>query len=553
MEKPIIFAIDDDSLVLKAVTRALKSQYREDYRILSSDNPEESLELLEEIKKKGRTVALFVADQRMPSMLGVDFLKLANPLFPEAKKVLLTAYSDTDAAIRAINEINLDYYLTKPWTPAEEKLYPILDDLLNAWQLTYVPEFQGLRVIGYQYSPKSHEIKDFLSSNLFPYEWLDYETSEKAKEILKLHDADPKQLPIVSFPEGECLPNPSIMELADRLSFNVEAKEEMYDVAIIGAGPSGLAAAVYGGSEGLNTILIEKKAPGGQAGSSSRIENYLGFPSGLSGQELTHRAITQAKRFGIEFLSPKMVTSIEIKDNYKILTLNDGKRVNAKSLIIATGVSYRKLDAKGVSDFTGAGIYYGSSMAEAQSCKNQDVYIVGGGNSAGQAAVYLSRYAKNVNIVIRREDLTSTMSSYLIDQLDQIPNISVVNHTNVIEAKGDDRLESLVLKKTTDDSEKEVQASAFFIFIGSKPVTDWIELDIFRNKKGFIETGKSLMNYQDFNKIWKLEREPYFLESCIPGVFVAGDVRAGAMNRVASAVGEGSMAISFVHQYLAEN
>ncbi len=553
MKKPILFALDDDPQVLRAVTRDLKSKYQKEYRILRTSSPKEGLEVLVELKKKGETIALFLVDQRMPEMLGVAFLEEAKKHFPDAKKVLLTAYSDTDAAIKAINDVQLDYYLSKPWNPPEEKLYPVLDDLLDIWQLNYRPEFDGLKVLGYQYNPHTHDIKDFLSSNLFPFQWLDIETSNDAKEIATLHNVSAKDMPVVSFPNGECLKNPSITELAERLGLNVTAKETLYDVVIIGAGPSGLAAAVYGGSEGLKTLLIERKAPGGQAGTSSRIENYLGFPNGLSGQELTHRAITQAKRFGIEFLSPKEVMSIQTQDNYKHIALDDGSEVRTKSIVVATGVNYRKLPAEGVEQYTGAGIYYGSSMTEAQACQNQEVYIVGGGNSAGQSAVYLSNFAKNVYITIRRDDLSSSMSQYLIDQIKAIDNITLLANTTITKVKGDgERLSHLELKNTKTAEVTTVPARALFIFIGSRPYTDWITLDILKNERGFLETGRDLLKYNNFTKIWKQKREPFLLETCSPGIFASGDVRAGAMNRVASAVGEGSMAIKFVHEYLAE-
>ncbi|WP_235298156.1 FAD-dependent oxidoreductase [Portibacter marinus] len=552
MKKPIILALDDDNQVLKAVTRDLKSQYRKDYKVVSTTSAIEALEAVVDFKKKSETIALFLVDQRMPEMLGVDFLEKAKKHFPDAKKVLLTAYSDTDAAIKAINDVNLDYYLSKPWDPPEQKLYPVIDDMLDSWQIGYKPAFDGIRVIGFQYSPFSHEIKDFLSSNLFPFQWMDVERNKQAREIMDLHEVSEEDLPIVSFQDGECLKNPSIAELAIRLGFSAEAEEELYDVVIIGAGPSGLASAVYGGSEGLKTLLIEKKAPGGQAGSSSRIENYLGFPNGLSGQELTHRAITQAKRFGIEFLAPKEVVNIEVKDKYKILTLDDGNKVNTKSVIISTGVNYRKLQAEGVENYSGAGVYYGSSMTEAQACQDKEVYIVGGGNSAGQSAVYLSNYARNVYIVVRREDLTSSMSSYLINQIEAIDNITVLGETEVVKAKGDGKyLSGLTL--LNNGQEKTVEANALFIFIGSRPYTDWIELNLLKNEKGFIETGRELSKYDDYPRFWKLDREPFLLETCVPGIFASGDVRAGAMNRVASAVGEGSMTIKFIHEYLAEH
>ncbi|MBQ4805039.1 FAD-dependent oxidoreductase [Aquimarina sp. MMG015] len=553
MKKPIIFALDDDPQVLRAVTRDLKSEYRKEYRIMSTESANDALEALADLKKKNEVIALFLVDQRMPEMLGVEFLQQAKKLFPNAKKVLLTAYSDTEAAIKAINDVQLDYYLTKPWSPPEEKLFPTLNDLLDTWLVNFQPEFDGIKVIGYQYSPKSHDIKDFLSGNLFPFQWLDAETSDKAKEIIDLYELTAKDLPVISLQDGSCYKNPDIIELATALGLNAHPKDNLYDVTIIGAGPSGLAAAVYGGSEGLKTLLIEKHAPGGQAGTSSRIENYLGFPNGLSGQELTHRAITQAKRFGIEFLSPQEVTSITEKDGYKSISLANGECISTKSVVITTGVNYRKLEADGIENYTGAGIYYGSSMTEAQACSNKEVYIVGGGNSAGQSAVYLSKFAKNVYITVRKKDLTSSMSSYLIDQIDAIDNITLLGHTNVTKAMGEnDRLTSLEISNSINGESKIVDADALFIFIGAKPYTDWIKLDIIKNERGFIETGRDLSRYDDFKKVWKKDREPFLLETCSPGIFASGDVRAGAMNRVASAVGEGAMAIKFVHEYLAE-
>ncbi|GAA4108302.1 FAD-dependent oxidoreductase [Aquimarina addita] len=553
MKRPIIFALDDDPQVLRAVTRDLKSEYRKEYRIMSTESANDAIEAIIELKKKKEVIALFLIDQRMPEMLGVEFLTEVKKYFPKAKKVLLTAYSDTDAAIKAINDVQLDYYLTKPWNPPEEKLYPTLHDLLNAWQLTYQPEFDGIKLIGYQFSPKSHDIKDFLSGNLFPFQWLDAETSDQAKEIIALHNITTADMPVISLQDGNCFKNPSIIELATALGLNAYPKDNLYDVVIIGAGPSGLAAAVYGGSEGLKTLLIEKHAPGGQAGTSSRIENYLGFPNGLSGQELTHRAITQAKRFGIEFLSPQEVTSISEKDGYKSISLGNGECISTKSVIITTGVNYRKLEAEGIENYTGAGIYYGSSMTEAQACQGKEVYIVGGGNSAGQSAVYLSKFATNVYILVRKEDLTSSMSSYLIDQIETIDNITLIGHTNISKVLGEnDRITQLELTSTVTNETSLVSADALFIFIGARPYTDWIKLDIIKNERGFIETGRDLIRYENFKKIWKKEREPFLLETCSPGIFASGDVRAGAMNRVASAVGEGAMAIKFVHEYLAE-
>lgn len=551
--KPIIFSIDDDPQVLRSLRRDLRGEYRSDYRIISTESAKEGLEALVELKKKGEVVALFISDQRMPEMLGVEFLERAKEIFPKAKRVLLTAYSDTDAAIKAINEVQLDYYLMKPWDPPNEKLYPILNDLLEEWQVDYRPVFRGIKIAGYQYSPKSHNLKDFLAGNLVPYQWLDIEQNEEAENLLQLHQLDRKQLPAVFFEDGSILSNPSVQEVATRVGLQPKAQSDLYDVVIIGAGPAGLAAAVYGGSEGLKTLLIEKRAPGGQAGTSSRIENYLGFPKGLSGSDLARRAITQATRFGIEFLSPQEVTNIAIEGAYKRLTLGDGSEVVTRSVIITTGVDYRKLPAEGVDGFTGAGIYYGAATTEAGAVKGKQVYVVGGGNSAGQGAVYLSKFAEKVHILIRREDLRATMSSYLIDQIDGIENIEVMGKRQVVKACGEGHLQRLEIENMSDQSSGEVPADALFIFIGARPATDWLaHNDILRSDKGFVETGKELMRYENFKKIWKLEREPYLLETCQPGIFAAGDVRAGAMNRVASAVGEGAMAIKFVHAYLAE-
>ncbi|WP_317207679.1 FAD-dependent oxidoreductase [Chitinophaga filiformis] len=550
--QPYILCIDDDAQVLRAIVRDLKQQYRDNYKIISTTVVSEALESLLELKNKGETVAMFISDQRMPEMEGVEFLEKAMEFYPDARRVLLTAYSDTDAAIRAINSVQLDYYLVKPWSPPEEKLYPIIDDLLGNWQAIYRPDFKGIKVLGYQFSPKSHAIKDFLAGNLIPYQWLDVQASEEATRLLNVNNLSIKDLPVVIFDDGGCLSCPSIIDIARKAGLNPQVKLDVYDVVIIGAGPAGLAAGVYGASEGLKTLLIEKRAPGGQAGTSSRIENYLGFPSGLSGAELTRRAIAQATRLGTEFITPQSVKDIRQKDGYKKIVLEDGTEINTRSVIITTGVDYRQLETKGVSDFTGAGIYYGAATTEAAACKDKEVYIVGGGNSAGQAAMYLSKFAKSIYIIIRREDLTSTMSAYLIEQIAGTPNISVLPKTEIAEAMGTDKLQQLCLCNIETKERRQVHADALYIFIGAKPFTDWIELDIIKDDKGFIETGRDLKNYDSFGKIWKQNRDPYLLETSCPGIFAAGDVRAHAMNRVAAAVGEGSMAISFVHKYLAE-
>ncbi|MEQ8810474.1 MAG: FAD-dependent oxidoreductase [Imperialibacter sp.] len=553
MKKPVIFSVDDDPQVLKAIRRDLRNEFRDDYRIMNTESANEGLEVLLDIKKAGEEVALFISDQRMPEMEGVAFLEKARVIFPEAKRVLLTAYSDTDAAIKAINDVQLDYYLMKPWDPPEEKLFPILNDLLDEWQAGYIPDFDGLRILGYQFSPKTHSLKDFLSGNLFPFQWLDVETNEKAKELITLHALIAQDFPAVVLDNGTVLKGVTAETLAESIGLNPRAKEELYDVVIIGAGPAGLAAGVYGGSEGLKTLLVERRAPGGQAGTSSRIENYLGFPSGLSGADLSRRAITQATRFGVEFLSPQAVNKVEVKDPYKIITLANGSVIHAKSIVITTGVDYRKLDTKGLEQFTGAGVYYGAATTEAAACKDGDVFVVGGGNSAGQGAMYLSRFARKVFIVVRKEDLTSTMSSYLIDQINATPNIELVPCTEVTEAFGEnERLTHLELSNISNGQKSKVEARAIFIFIGAKPYTEWLGDLIIKNEKGFIATGRDLVQFPDFKKKWKQAREPFALETCQPGIFAAGDVRMNAMNRVASAVGEGAMAISFVHRYLEE-
>ena len=552
MNEPIIFCIDDDAQVLRAIARDLKAQYKNTYRILSTSSVSEGLAGLLELKNKGERVAIFIADQRMPEMDGVSFLAKAIEFFPDAKRALLTAYSDTDAAIKAINEVKLDYYLMKPWDPPEDRLYPVIDDLLDEWQNAFRPGFKGIKVVGYQFSPKSHNLKEYLAGNLVPYQWMDIEKSKEAERLLEINSIQLKDLPAVFLEDGSVVQSPTIQELAAKIGLNPALKNEIYDVVIIGAGPAGLAASVYGASEGLKTLLIERHSPGGQAGTSSRIENYLGFPSGLSGSELTRRALTQSTRFGAEFLSPQDVTAIHEKDGYKKLVLDGGTEINTRAVVITTGVDYRKLDTKGIEDFTGAGVYYGAAMTEAASCKDKEVYIVGGGNSAGQAAMYLSKFARNVYIVIRKEDLSSSMSAYLIDQIKGTHNIQILGKTEIKEAMGKDRVEQLRIGRIDQEGGEVKEADAVYIFIGSRPYTDWIGAEIIRNDKGFIETGRDAKNYSTFNKIWKLDRDPYLLETSAHGIFAAGDVRANAMNRVASAVGEGSMAISFVHKYLAE-
>ncbi len=553
MKLPIIIVIDDDPQVLRAIERDLRSRYRKEYRILSASSGEDALKTVQELKLRNEEIAIFVSDQRMPGMPGVDFLQKARHYYPSAKRILLTAYSDTNAAIRAINEVQLDYYLMKPWDPPEEKLYPVLDDQLDEWQKLHRPDLASIRLIGYQWSPQTHVIKDFLAGNLIPYAWLDVENNQKANELLGLGKLTEKDLPVLLFEDGTQLIKPDLTAVGNKVGLKAQASEQLYDVVIIGAGPAGLAAAVYGASEGLKTLLIERRAPGGQAGTSSRIENYLGFPNGLSGAELTHRAISQVQRFGAEFLAPQEVSQIKLQDPYKLIRMADGSEVAARSIVITTGVNYRQLGAKNEEVYTGAGVYYGAATTEAYACSNKDVYVVGGGNSAGQAAMYLSKYARSVHILVRKPDLSSTMSQYLIDQINATATIKVCGYMVLTELAGNGHLESVTVENIKTGSKESVPADSVFIFIGARPCTGWIEdLDIVRNDKGYIETGRELLRYENFRKRWKPDREPYLLESSIPGVFAAGDVRAGAMNRIASAVGEGAMSIKMVHEYLAE-
>lgn len=552
MKLPLIVIVDDDEQVLKALRRDLRAQYRGRYEVLDTSSATEALLSLQALSRQGDEVALFLSDQRMPEMLGVTFLAKARKIFPRARRVLLTAYSDTQAAIQAINEVQLDYYLLKPWDPPEEKLYPTLDEQLDEWQAGYSPAYSGIRVYGYPYTPKAHKIKDFLSGNLFPYRWFDLQADAEAREWIGQSGLENAALPVVVTEEGKVLEDPELDQLAEALGRTAGTMGALYDVAIVGAGPAGLGAAVYGGSEGLKTAVIEKRAPGGQAGTSSRIENYLGFPKGLSGSELSRRALAQATRFGVSFVLPREVFTLQQLGDYKRLTFTNGEELLAKSVVLSAGVDYRMLEAPGLEAFTGAGVYYGAASTEAQSCKNEDVYVVGGGNSAGQAAVYLSNFARKVFIVIRKPDLSSSMSAYLIDQIAAIPNIELVPESEVVGGRGEGRLQFITLLHRPTGNQNEVALGALFIFIGAKPFTEWLPEELLRDARGFVLTGRDLQQDPRFPKIWKEARAPEPLESSMPGVFAAGDVRSGAMNRVASAVGEGAMSISMVHKYLAQ-
>jgi thioredoxin reductase (NADPH) len=548
--KPALIVVDDDPQVLAAVRRDLRSRYRESYTVISASSGEEALSTVRELKSRGDELAMVISDQRMPGLQGTDVLARSRETYPTARRVLLTAYSDIDAAIKAINVAHLDHYLSKPWDPPEECLFPVVDDLLEDWQAQYLPETKGLRVVGHQWSPRSHVIKNYLAGNLIPYRWLDVARNPETKSLLDAAGIGMTELPALFFEDGTTLRNPEPRDVAERLGRSLAAAQNLYDLVIAGAGPSGLGAAVYGASEGLKTLLLDRIAPGGQAGTSSRIENYLGFPSGVSGSELTRRAVAQAQRLGAEMVIPLELTGVSIDAGYKRLTLSDGREIVTRTLLAATGMEYREHPSPGVAEHTGAGVYYGSATTEASVCSNQRVLVIGGGNSAGQAAMYLSGYANEVQIVIRRDSLRDTMSQYLIEQIEKTPNIRLRGRTELERVDGTDRVERITLK-TDDGSTLEEDADAVFIFIGTRPRSGWLPDDVLRDDKGFVLTGRELSADARYSRTWKERRPPMLLETSVPGIFAAGDIRAGAMNRVASAVGEGSMAVKFVHEYLA--
>ncbi len=551
MGKPVIFAVDDDPEVLRAVERDLRRRYGREYRVLRADSGQSALETLGKIKLRNDPVALFLVDQRMPRMTGVQFLEEAKELFPDAKRNLLTAYADTDAAIRAINDVKLDYYLQKPWDPPEEHLYPILDDQLEDWLSRFSPPFEGIRVVGNRWSSSSHRVRDFLSRNRVSYRWLDVEESEEARQLAAQSDSGTPRLPMVVLPDGSYLEDPSNVEVAEKIGLRTRAERPFYDLIIVGGGPAGLAAAVYGASEGLKTVLVEREAPGGQAGTSSKIENYLGFPTGLSGGDLARRATDQARRFGAEILTPQEVKGVRVEDRYRIVTLTDGTELTGDVLLIATGVSYRKLDVPGVERLTGKGVYYGAAITEALSCENGEVFIVGGANSAGQAAIYLSRYARGVTLLVRGDSLEKSMSQYLIDEIRKKPNVNVRLNSSVVRADGEKSLETVTVKDARAGEEETLPAAGLFIFIGAQPGTDWLDGVVKRDERGFILAGPDLARDGEGRpKGWSLDRDPYLLETSVPGIFVAGDVRHGSVKRVASGVGEGSIAVQFIHRYL---
>lgn len=602
--KPVLLTLDDDPQVLLAIERDLRQHYGKRFRVLRAESGVKALAIVKQLKLQNKILSLLLVDQRMPQMTGVEFLEQAMTIFPDAKRVLITAYTDTEAAIRSINNAKIDYYLMKPWEPPEEHLYPILDDLLDDWWASFKPPFEGIRVIGLRWSPRSYEVKYFLARNGVPYQWLDIE-SEEARQLVSFIDSTrnsdssdsdssiatksvgsdnisnrvksnnknknniastesrssssnssassstSSNLPLVIFPDGSYMDEPTNSGLAEKIGLRTHAQMPFYDLIIIGGGPSGLAAAVYGASEGLTTLLIERQAPGGQAGMSSNIENYLGFPAGLSGSNLARRAVTQAVKFGVEILTPQEVMGIRIDGPYRYVELNDGKEISCHALLITTGVSYRKLDLPGVERLTGAGVYYGASMGEAISFKNEDVFMIGGANSAGQAAIHFSKYAKTVTLVVRGDSLDKSMSHYLIHQINETSNIHVLLNSQVCEVHGKDRLESITIKNTQTGQPQTVPSTVLYIFIGAVPHTDALVGLIERDEDGFILTGQDLMGGgRQRPRNWTLERQPMLLETNVPGIFAAGDVRHGSTKRVATGVGEGSLAVQLIYQYL---
>jgi thioredoxin reductase (NADPH) len=553
--KPVLLSVDDDSDVLRAIERDLRSKYGSEYRVIGTDSPEGALTLLKQLQLRNDSVALLLADQRMPHMDGVAFLQEGMRIFPEAKRALLTAYADTSAAISAINEASINYFFMKPWDPPSEHLYPQLDDLLDDWRASFRPKFEGIRVLGTRWSPQSYAMRDFLARNHVPYQWIDAELSAndpETKRLLAALGPEAVNLPIVLFPDGTKLLESVPADVAQKVGLRTRAQTNFYDLAIVGGGPAGLAAAVYGASEGLHTVMVEQEAPGGQAGMSSRIENYLGFPTGLSGGDLARRAVVQAQRFGVEILSPQEACGVRIEGPYRIVKLADGSEISCHALMIATGVQWRRLEAPGVARLQGAGVYYGGGATEALSCKGEIVYVVGGANSAGQAAMNFAKYAERVVIAVRGGSLSSTMSQYLIDQIKETPNIQLWPNASVAEVHGDTHLEEISFLCSDTNRIERVPASSMFIFIGALPRTDWLAGIIERDDYGFILTGPDLIREGQRPKDWALERDPYLLETNIPGLFAVGDVRHGSVKRVASGVGEGSVAVQFIHQYLSK-
>ena len=555
MPKPVLFTVDDDPEVLRAIERDLRGRYSDRYRVMRANSAASALSTLKELKARNNPVALLLADQRMPQMDGVGFLSEAMEMHPAAKRALLTAYADTNAAINAINEARVHYYLMKPWDPPEQRLFPAIDDLLTDWNSTFRPPYEGIRVLGTRWSNRSYELRDFLARNQVPYQWIDIEVAQSDPEVRSLINSlgpEAETLPLILFPDGTRLAEPPLPAVADKVGLRTHAQTNFYDLAIIGGGPAGLAAAVYGASEGLKTVMIEREAPGGQAGLSSRIENYLGFPAGLSGSDLAFRAVAQARRFGVEIIAPQEVVGIRVDGPYRFIKLADGAEISCNALLLAMGVQWRTLDVPGIDRLQGSGVYYGGGTSEAIACRGETVYVIGGANSAGQAAMHFSKYAHKVVMLVRGVSLAATMSHYLIEQIEKTPNIEVWTKTHLVEVKGDTRLTSITLKCETDGTQKELPASSIFIFIGAQPRTEWLSNLIERDDRGFVLSGPDLLKNGKRPASWTLDRDPGLLETNIPGIFVVGDVRHGSVKRVASGVGEGAVVVQFIHQYLAK-
>jgi thioredoxin reductase (NADPH) len=555
MPKPVMLTVDDDPEVLRAIERDLRGHYADRYRVMRANSGGAALTTLRELKARNNPVALLLADQRMPQMDGVGFLTQAMDIHPQAKRALLTAYADTNAAIDAINEARVHYYLMKPWDPPEEKLFPALDDLLHDWTAQFRPPYEGIRVLGTRWSSRSYELRDFLGRNQVPYQWIDVELATTDPEVRRLIESlgpEAETLPLILFPDGERLAEPPFPVVASKLGLHTKAQTNFYDLAIIGGGPAGLAAAVYGASEGLRTVIVEREAPGGQAGLSSRIENYLGFPSGLSGGDLARRAVAQARRFDVEILSPQEAMSVRVDGPYRHLKLSDGSEISCHALLLAMGVQWRSLDVPGIQRLQGAGVYYGGGASEAIACKGETVYIVGGANSAGQAAMHFSKFAQKVIMLVRGGSLASTMSHYLIEQIEKTPNIEVWAHTSVIEVHGESRLSEITIQRAVTAETEMLPATSLFIFICDQPRTEWLDGLVKRDDRGFVLSGPDLLHDGKRPEGWTLDRDPGLLETNVPGIFVVGDVRHGSVKRVASGVGEGAVVVQFMHQYLAK-
>ena len=550
MNKPVLLTVDDDPGVSRAVARDLRRRYGEGHRVVRASSGKEALDALKELKLRGEQVAAMLADYRMPEMNGIEFLEQAMDLFPRARRALLTAYADTDAAIQAINLVDVDHYLLKPWDPPEEKLYPVVDALIETWRASGESAVEEIKIVGHRWSAPTFAARDFLARNAVPYRYYSIDDPE-GRRLLDAAAADPTEIPVVITADGRPLLAPSDAEIAAAVGLTVDPATDFYDLIVVGGGPAGLGSAVYGASEGLRTVLVERQAAGGQAGQSSRIENYLGFPDGVSGAQLTDRARRQAVKFGAEMLTARDVVALEVQGSARVVRFGDGSTIAAHAVILATGVSYRSLTAPGCHELTGRGVYYGSANTEAPECAGTDVYIVGGANSAGQAAVFFSRHARSVTLVVRGESLHTSMSHYLIQQLESIPNVHVRTRTTVGQACGDDHLESIRLDHA-DGTTEFVDTGHLFIFIGAQPQTSWLDGVVQRDERGFVWTGPDLLTDGQRPSGWTLDRDPFYLESSVPGVFVAGDVRAQSVKRVASAVGEGAMAVTLVHRYLEE-